>query len=197
MWLVGLKKKKKKKQPGTAIRHREGRIRPRAGPGHGLDWLSAMAPRERLWLPVRADSQAAGQHQADGCDPGLRCRGEAGGTGVAGGGCDRGEPTVFGRKTVTTGVERRSTWMQYSELYGMHAYLRKPTWYVTGLSESRHAISEAKATSEWACLQHNSIRGGANREVLERIKASWQHILGHGVDRPWILDGAACTVFPW
>jgi hypothetical protein len=42
-------------------------------------------------------------------------------------------------------------------------------------------------------LATNSIRGGANRRVLERIKASGDIFLAWS-DRPWVLDGAAVRV---
>jgi hypothetical protein len=42
------------------------------------------------------DPQTAEQHQADGRHPRLRRSRQAGGTGVAGGGGDRGESAVFG-----------------------------------------------------------------------------------------------------
>ncbi|HSH82714.1 MAG TPA: DNA methyltransferase [Herpetosiphonaceae bacterium] len=42
-------------------------------------------------------------------------------------------------------------------------------------------------------LATNSIRGGANRKVLERIKATGDIFMAWG-DRPWILDGAAVRV---
>ena len=57
-----------------------------------LQWLH----ENGYGFPSRADSEATGQHQAHGCDPGLRCGGEAGGAGVAGGGCDRRESAVLG-----------------------------------------------------------------------------------------------------
>ena len=42
-------------------------------------------------------------------------------------------------------------------------------------------------------LATNSIRGGANREVLEKIKTVGDIFMGWS-DRPWILDGAAVRV---
>ncbi len=42
-------------------------------------------------------------------------------------------------------------------------------------------------------LATNSIRGGANRQVLDRIKVSGDIFMAWG-DRPWILDGAAVRV---
>ena len=44
-----------------------------------------------------------------------------------------------------------------------------------------------------AYLQHKSIRGGANRKVLERIKETGD-IFWAQSDRDWILDGAAVHV---
>ncbi len=42
-------------------------------------------------------------------------------------------------------------------------------------------------------LATNSIRGGANRRVLDRIKVSGDIFMAWG-DRPWVLDGAAVRV---
>jgi type II restriction/modification system DNA methylase subunit YeeA len=42
-------------------------------------------------------------------------------------------------------------------------------------------------------LATNSIRGGANRRVLDRIKASGDIFMAWG-DRPWVLEGAAVRV---
>ncbi len=54
-------------------------------------------------------------------------------------------------------------------------------------------IANGKDRVGWAWLRTNSIRGGANREVLK-------HVREHGVvfdawdDEPWVLDGAAVRV---
>ena len=40
---------------GAATRHRDQRLRPRAGAGHHLDRLHPMAARQRLWIAARAD----------------------------------------------------------------------------------------------------------------------------------------------
>ena len=52
---------------------------------------------------------------------------------------------------------------------------------------------EAKSLRRAGLLATNSIRGGANRVVLERIKDSGQVFMAWS-DRPWVLDGAAVRV---
>jgi len=51
----------------------------------------------------------------------------------------------------------------------------------------------AGAVRRAGLLATNSIRGGANRRVLERIKRAGDIFMAWG-DRPWILDGAAVRV---
>ena len=60
--------------------------------------------------PARADPQAAGQHPADGRDPGVRRGGAAGRAGVAGGGRDHREPAVPGRQEGCGQSWATSTW---------------------------------------------------------------------------------------
>ncbi|MBI1298868.1 class I SAM-dependent DNA methyltransferase [bacterium] len=57
---------------------------------------------------------------------------------------------------------------------------------------ARKAIAD-RALERAGLLATNSIRGGANREVLERIKQSGDIFMAWS-DRPWILDGAAVRV---
>ena len=61
-------------------------------------------------------------------------------------------------------------------------------WY----EKAREAIAAGSARRA-GLLATNSIRGGANRKVLERIKASGDLFMAWA-DRPWILDGAAVRV---
>ncbi|MGI8622676.1 MAG: class I SAM-dependent DNA methyltransferase [Solirubrobacteraceae bacterium] len=58
--------------------------------------------------------------------------------------------------------------------------------------KARGQIAEGKATRA-GLLATNSIRGGANRRVLERIKAGGD-IFAAWDDEPWILDGAAVRI---
>ncbi|MDQ3540387.1 MAG: class I SAM-dependent DNA methyltransferase, partial [Chloroflexota bacterium] len=58
--------------------------------------------------------------------------------------------------------------------------------------KSRAEIADGRV-SRAGLLATNSIRGGANRRVLERIKASGDIFLAWD-DEPWILDGAAVRI---
>jgi type II restriction/modification system DNA methylase subunit YeeA len=61
-------------------------------------------------------------------------------------------------------------------------------WY-----EGARSQIKAKQTSRAGLLATNSIRGGANRTVLQRIKASGD-IFWAWSDRDWVLDGASVRV---
>ncbi|MBK8901688.1 MAG: class I SAM-dependent DNA methyltransferase [Anaerolineaceae bacterium] len=58
--------------------------------------------------------------------------------------------------------------------------------------KARHMI-EVDVLTRVGLLATNSIRGGANRTVLDRIKATGDIFIGWS-DNPWILDGAAVRV---
>jgi type II restriction/modification system DNA methylase subunit YeeA len=58
--------------------------------------------------------------------------------------------------------------------------------------QAREAISEGR-TQRAGLLATNSIRGGANREVLKRIKDSGDIFMAWS-DEPWILAGAAVRI---
>lgn len=59
--------------------------------------------------------------------------------------------------------------------------------------EKARAMIEAGKLKRAGLLATQGIRGGANREVLERIKRSGDIFMAWS-DRPWILDGAAVRV---
>jgi len=59
--------------------------------------------------------------------------------------------------------------------------------------ERARALIEAGKIKRAGLLATNSIRGGANRKVLERIKETGNIFMAWS-DRPWILDGAAVRV---
>jgi hypothetical protein len=59
--------------------------------------------------------------------------------------------------------------------------------------ERARAYIKAGTVKRAGLLATNSIRGGANRKVLERIKQSGDIFMAHS-DRPWVLDGAAVRV---
>ncbi len=64
---------------------------------------------------------------------------------------------------------------------------------VTYWFEKARAQIEAGNAQRAGLLATNSIRGGANREVLKRIKATGDIFMAWS-DQPWILDGAAVRV---
>ena len=64
---------------------------------------------------------------------------------------------------------------------------------VTYWFEKARAHIEAKQAMRAGLLATNSIRGGANRKVLERIKATGDIFMAWS-DNPWVLDGAAVRV---
>ena len=59
--------------------------------------------------------------------------------------------------------------------------------------ERSRALIERGTLLRAGLLSTNSIRGGANRKVLKRIKASGDIFMAWS-DRPWVLDGAAVRV---
>ena len=59
--------------------------------------------------------------------------------------------------------------------------------------ERARAYIEKGTVKRAGLLATNSIRGGANRQVLERIKSTGNIFMAWG-DRPWVLDGAAVRV---
>ena len=59
--------------------------------------------------------------------------------------------------------------------------------------EKARAQIEAGQSYRAGLLATNSIRGGANRRVLERIKQTGDIFMAWN-DEPWILDGAAVRI---
>lgn len=59
--------------------------------------------------------------------------------------------------------------------------------------EKARAMVEENAVSRVGLLATQGIRGGANRRILERIKASGDIFLAWA-DEPWVLDGAAVHI---
>jgi len=65
--------------------------------------------------------------------------------------------------------------------------------FVTYWFEKARAQIENNKTKRAGLIATNSIRGGASRQVLSRIKDSGDIFLGHS-DRAWTLEGAAVRV---
>ncbi len=59
--------------------------------------------------------------------------------------------------------------------------------------EKARALVEAGAVARVGLLATQGIRGGANRRILERLKASGDIFLAWA-DEPWVLDGAAVHI---
>ncbi len=77
------------------------------------------------------------------------------------------------------------------ELY--HGRVPAEADLVTYWFEKARAALEKKRVQRVGLLATQGIRGGANREVLERIKKSGDIFLAWS-DEPWVLDGAAVHV---
>ena len=130
------------RQPGVprglaraTARHRDQHLRLRTGADHHLDRLHPVVARPRLRPPGRADPETAGRDPADGRDTGRGqesgdsgqgSRGRGQGAGVAGGGCDRRESAVFGRKQDPQGVGRRIRGNAVQALRGPRSRVRRP-----------------------------------------------------------------------
>ena len=92
---------------GPALRDRGQHLRARAGVGGGVDRVHPVAARKRVRDSRQADSQAVGQHPAHGRRARRRCRGAAGGTGVAGGGHHHRQSAVPGGQADAVRAGRR------------------------------------------------------------------------------------------
>ena len=102
-----------------------------------------------------------------------------------------GNPPFLGGKRIRQGVGRRVRGSAV-RAFTTDASRAWPTWCATG-SRRRERRSQQERRSGRVCWQRNSIRGGANRKVLERIKESGDIFWAHS-DRDWVLDGAAVNV---
>ena len=109
---------------------------------------------------------------------------------MAGGGCDRRESAVFGRQE-----DARELGDKYVEDLRALYEGRVPGGadLVTYWFEKARAQIEAGKAKRAGLLATQSIRAGANRKVLQRIKESGDIFYAQS-DRPWILDGAAVRV---
>ena len=169
------------RQPGVprglaraTARHRDQHLRLRAGADHHLDRLHPVVARPRLRPPRRADPEAAGRDPADGRDSG---RGQGSGTGQGSGQVREPEwpavDVIVGNPPFLGGKRMRSELGDeyVDDLFGLYDG-RVPAcadlvcyWF----EKARAQIAAGKAKRA-GLLATNSIRGGANRKVLERIK---------------------------
>ena len=98
-----------------------------------------------------------------------------------------GNPPFLGGKLLRTELGRRATLTRCSAC-GTSVYVQKPTCAAIG---SRKRVLQIKAgkCGRAGLLATQGIRGGANREVLKRIKDTGDIFFAES-DRDWILDGA-------
>ena len=83
---------------------------------------------------------------------------------------------------------------EVDELFGLYdGRVARESDFVTYWFEKARAAIERKKVGRVGLLATQGIRGGANRRVLERIKATGD-IFWAQSDREWILDGAAVHV---
>ena len=117
--------------------------------------------------------------------------GPAGGAGVARGRRDHRQSAVPGGQATAGRAWATSTWTTC--LPCTTAGCPGEADLVCYWFEKARALIEAGKVGRAGLLATQAIRGGANRKVLERIKADRRHLLG-GVRPGWILDGAAVHV---
>ena len=180
--------------PAPAARHRDQPLRPRAGPGHGLDRLHPVAAattasaslREPILKPLDNILQMDAILAYD------AGQGRPGRAGVAGGGCDHRQSAVFGREQ-----DSRANWaIKYVDDAVQAVRGTRPRVRRSGVLLVREGAGADRSTARRSapdCWRRKAIRGGANRKVLERIKETGD-IFWAQSDRDWILDGATVHV---
>ncbi|MEZ4625800.1 MAG: DNA methyltransferase [Thermomicrobiales bacterium] len=101
-----------------------------------------------------------------------------------------GNPPFLGAKQMRTELGRNYVSMLHKTFDG-----RLPPFsdFVCYFFEKARAQIESDQTARAGLLATNSIRGGTNRETLERIKQSGDIFMAWA-DEPWILDGAAVRI---
>jgi SAM-dependent methyltransferase len=101
-----------------------------------------------------------------------------------------GNPPFLGGKLLRTHLGDR----YIDDLFGLYdGRVPREADLVTYWHERARAIIASGGLQRAGLLATNSIRGGANRKVLERIAESGGIFMAWG-DRPWVLDGAAVRV---
>ncbi|HET8627239.1 MAG TPA: DNA methyltransferase [Thermomicrobiales bacterium] len=101
-----------------------------------------------------------------------------------------GNPPYLGGKLLRTGLGDAYV----DDLFAVYAgRVPREADLVCYFFEKARAQIEAGRARRAGLLATNSIRGGANRRVLERIKASGDIFMAWA-DEPWVLDGAAVRI---
>lgn len=101
-----------------------------------------------------------------------------------------GNPPFLGGKKLRTELGDHYVDHVFSRYDG---YVPREADLVTYWFERARAMIANKKTKRAGLLATNSIRGGANRKVLERIKHSGDIFMAWS-DREWVLEGAAVRV---
>ncbi len=101
-----------------------------------------------------------------------------------------GNPPFLGGKRLRTELEDAYV----DDLFALYGdRVPREADFVCYWFEKARAGIRSRNVSRAGLLATNSIRGGANREVLAKIRDSGDIFFAHA-DRPWILDGAAVRV---
>ena len=109
---------------------------------------------------------------------------------LARGGRDRRQPAVPGRQTDPGGARRRVR----GDLFALYSGTRpREADLVSYWFEKARDGDRGREGKRAGLLATNSIRGGANRRVLERIKETGDIFFAES-DRPWVSNGAAVRV---
>ena len=127
------------------------------------------------------------EHPLHGRDPRPLRPGASEGARVAGGGVYCGEPAVSGRKAPAEEPRRRLRGCHVRRLWNERVP-READLCCYWFEKARRQI-ETRKVRRAGLLATQGIRGGANRKVLERIKATGEIFFAES-DRDWILDGA-------
>ena len=175
------------RRPGNPARHRDQPVRRGARAHDDLDRRHPMAGAQRDHPspapdPAKARLDRVPRRVADG--------GREGG-GVAGGGFYYRQPAVPRRQAAAARARRRNCGDAVSRLRRC-AFPPRPILFVTGSIRLGRRCTRKGAKSA-GLVATNSIRGGANRKVMEPI-AEAGAIFEAWSDEPWTIDGAAVRV---
>jgi len=101
-----------------------------------------------------------------------------------------GNPPFLGGKRLRTEIEDRYV----DDLFSIYqSRVPREADLVCYWFEKARAQIEQKKTKRAGLLATNSIRGGANRTVLDRVKQTGDIFIAWG-DRPWLLESAAVRI---
>jgi type II restriction/modification system DNA methylase subunit YeeA len=174
------------RRPTAVPRHRDQPLRPRARQHGRVDRVPAVEPRQRHQQRPATRPRAARQHPpARRADERRRHR-----VRVARGGVHHREPTVHRGKRMRTDLGDEYVDRLFAAYDGR---VPREADFVTYWFEQARAQIQDGETRRAGLIATNSIRGGANRRVLQRIKETGDVFMAWS-DEPWILEGAAVRV---